>query len=54
MLNSDNNWYEVIWYVHNKMLYSHIYPSTYDVHSHMILTKYILVHIRGDNYELLL
>ena len=23
MINTDKNWHEVIWYVHNKMLYSH-------------------------------
>ena len=23
MIKSDNDWYEVIWYMHKKMIYSH-------------------------------
>ena len=30
-IKSDNNWYEVILYMHNKMKYSHIYLCTYDL-----------------------
>ena len=51
MIKSDNNWYEVIWYVNKKMIYSHIYSSTYDVRAHMILPKKVAVHIRDDNNE---
>ena len=53
-INSYNNWYEVIWYAHKKMLYSHIYPSTYDIHAQMILPKNVLVHIRDENYMMIL
>ena len=49
MINSDNNWY-----VHKKTPYSNTYPSTYDVHAHMISPKHVLVHIRDDNYEKIL
>ena len=53
LINSDNNWYEVIWYIHKKTLYPHIYPSTYSVCVHMILPKHALVHIQDDNNELI-
>ena len=51
-IKSDNNWYEVIWYVHKKK--SHIYPSTYDLLMQMILPEHVLVHIWDDNDELIL
>ena len=40
--------------MHKKKIYSHIYPSTYDVRVHMLLHKHVLVHIRDDNDELIL
>ena len=52
-INSDNNWYEVIWYVQNKTIYYHIYPSTYKVWVQMILHKHVSVYIRYDNEELI-
>ena len=39
IIKSDNNWHEVIWYVHKKKKYSHIYSSIYDVHAHVILPE---------------
>ena len=53
-INSDNNRYEGIWYKYKKMIYSHIYPSTYDVSMHMLLPKHILVHKRDDNDDMIL
>ena len=49
IINPDNNWY-----VHKKTPNYNTYPSTYDVHAHMISPKYVLVHIRDDNYGMLL
>ena len=54
MIKSDKNLYEVIWYVHNKMLYSHIYTSIYDVREQMILPNHGLVHIWDENDDLIL
>ena len=36
MIKSDNDWYEVIRYVHNKRINSHIYPSTYSAPELMV------------------
>ena len=52
-IKSDNNWYEVIWYVYKKMVYTHIYPSTHDVRAQIILPKQVLVHIWDGNDELM-
>ena len=54
IIKSDNDWYEVICYVQNKMLYSRIYLSTYDVRVQIILPNPALVHIQDDNNELVL
>ena len=54
MINSYNNWYEDIWYMHKKTIYSHIFPSTYDVRVQMLLHKWVLVHIRNDNKDMIL
>ena len=51
MINTDNDWYKVIWYVHNKIIYYHIYSSTHDVCAEMILPEQVLVHICDDNNE---
>ena len=32
----------------------HIYPSTYNVHLQMILPMNVLVHIRDENYDMIL
>ena len=45
--------YGVIWYIYNKMIFTHIYPITYGVRVCMILPKRVLVHIRDDNDELI-
>ena len=49
MIKSDNKWYEIIWYVHNKTMYSHIYTTNYDIRVQMILTNHVLIHICDDN-----
>ena len=54
MINPDNNWYGVIWYMYKKNIYSHIYPSTYGVHVQMLSPKHVLLHIRDDNYDMIL
>ena len=41
MIKLDNNWNEVIWYVHKKTIYSHIYPSTDDVRVQIMLPEYV-------------
>ena len=51
IIKLDNNWYEVIGYVHKKTTYSPIYPSTYDVRVHMILHENILVHICYETWS---
>ena len=33
------------------MIYSHIYPSTYELRVQMILPKHVLVHIRDKNND---
>ena len=55
MKNSDNDWYEVFGYMRKKMIYSHIYPSTY-VHTtyvHMLLPKHVFKNIRDENGKLI-
>ena len=37
MIKSDNKCYDFILYVHKKMIYSHIYPSIYEVSVQMII-----------------
>ena len=49
IIKSDNNWYEVICYVHKKIIYSHIYPIIYDIYVQIILPKRALVHIEDEN-----
>ena len=53
MINSDNEWYDVIWYIHKNMIYYHIYPSTYNVRVQMLLHKCVLVLIWDENYDLI-
>ena len=33
------------------MLYSHIYPSNYEVHVQMVLPEHVLLHIWDDNND---
>ena len=33
------------------MIYSHIYPSTYELHVQMILPENVPVHIQDDNND---
>ena len=54
MINSDNGWSKVIWYIHKKPIYSDIYPSTYDIRVQILLSKHVLVHVRDENYNMLL
>ena len=54
MRNSYNYCYKVIWYMHNKMIYSNIYPSTYTLRVQVLLPKCILVRIREKKYDLIL
>ena len=53
-INSDNNRYEVIWYMCKKRLYIHIYPSTYDVLFQIILPNKVLLHICDGNEHIIL
>ena len=53
-IKSDNKFYDVIWYVQKKILYSRIYTSTYDVRVQIILPKHVLVHKWDDNNGLIL
>ena len=53
MIKSDNYWYEVICYIHKKILYYHIYLSNYDVRVQMLLPKRVLVNIQDDKYNLI-
>ena len=48
-INSDNNWFHIILYVHKKIIYTHIYLFPYDVQVQMIISKYVLVHIWYGN-----
>ena len=43
----------VIWYLYNKIIYTHTYPSTYEIRVQMIITNHVLVHIRDRNDELI-
>ena len=54
MIKSDNDWYEVIGYVHKKKMYSHIYTSTYNIRMQMLIPKRVLVHIWYENGDLIL
>ena len=54
MIKSDSNWYQVIWYIHNKTIYSHTYTGTYDVRVQMLLPKRLLVHIWDEKHNLIL
>ena len=54
MSKSDNNLYEVIWYVHKEMVYSNIHTIAYDVRAQIILPKHLLLHIRDENDKLIL
>ena len=54
MVNSDNNWYKVIVYVHNKMIYSHMYTSTYDLRVQILLPQHVLVYIRVEKDNMML
>ena len=54
IINPDNDWYEVIGYVHNKAIYFHIYPITYDVLVQMLLPNHVLVHVRDENNNVIL
>ena len=49
MINSDNDWYKVIWYVHKKMMYSQRYSSIYDICAQMILPEKVCVHNEDEN-----
>ena len=51
LIKPDNYWYEFIWYMHNKTIYSHIYSSNYDVRAHMLLPEKLLMHTWDDNNE---
>ena len=48
IIKSYNYWYNIIWYVLNKTVYSHIYSSTHDVRAQMILTEQLLLHILDE------
>ena len=50
----DINWYEVIKFMHEKMIYSQIYPITYEVRVHILFPKCVLVHIRDEKYDMIL
>ena len=54
IVKSDNDWYKVIGYVQKKMIYSHVYPSTYDVRVQILLPKHVLVHIPDENNNIIL
>ena len=51
IIKSDNRRYEVIWFMHNKSIDSHIYSSTYDVRAQIILPEQVSVHIQDNNNE---
>ena len=40
--------------MHNKTIYSHIYPSTYFVRVQILLPKHALMHMRDENDEIIL
>ena len=42
------------WVCAQKMIDSHIYPSTYDVRVQILLPNHVLVHIRDDNDDIIL
>ena len=53
-IKSDHDWYKDIYYMHDKMIYSHLYSSIYDICVQMLLSKHVLVHIRDERYDLML
>ena len=47
-------WYEVIWYIHKKHIYSCMYPSNNDILVHMIWSDNVLVNVGYENKKLIL
>ena len=43
IINSYNNWFDVIGYVNNTNIYSHIYPITYNTRVQMLLHKNVVL-----------